>query len=209
MTRPLVHPSAEQSYRLLPDFMRAADEPTDYTALKVTAAGSVAMEKALDFLTIVDPATSVTGTCELVNAAACPRPYLPWLGWLIGIDTTQIADQFVRDALLNASTAQRRGTVGAIRDVVERTLTGSRYCRVYSNLGGANPYRITVITLTSETPDTGETLAAAEGEKPAGMEIELQTVAGSVWNTVVAEYDTWSDVTAAQDTWNDLTTWLP
>lgn len=209
MTRPAVHPAAEQPYRLLPDFMRAADEPTGYTALKVTAAGAVAMEKALDFLNIVDPSTSVTGTCELVNAAACPRPYLSWLGWLIGIDTTKIADQYVRDALTNASTAQRRGTVGAIKDVVERTLTGSRYCRVYSNYGGANPYRLTVITLTSETPDATVSLLAAEGEKPAGMEIELQVVSGSVWNTVVAEFGTWDDVTTGFDSWNELTTWLP
>lgn len=208
MTRPVVHHAAEQTYRLLPDFVRTADDDT-YTALKYVAAGSVAMERALDFINLVDPQTSVTGTCELVNAAACPRPYLGWLGWLVGVNTANIADAFVRDAIGNASATQRRGTIGAIKDVVARTLTGSRYVRVYINLSGTDPYLITVLTLTSETPDDLATLLAAESEKPAGSAVELQLVDGSTWIDVEANYDSWNDVTANQASWNELTTWLP
>lgn len=211
MTRPVVHAAAEQVYRLLPDFMRAADEVdlVNYTALRYVAGASVGLERAADFLTIVDPDTSVTGTCELVNAAACPRPYLGWLGWLVGVDVSQIADPFVRVAIGNASATQRRGSKGSIRDAVQRTLTGSQSCRVYWNLSGTEPYLLTVITFTSQTPDSSATLVAALSEKPAGMDLELQTVDGTTYAEIKANFADYGEVKATFPTYTDLTAYVP
>lgn len=209
MTRPAVHAAAEQAYRLLPDYVRGADGGADYATLRFAAASAVGLERAVDLLALADPSTSVTGTCELVNAAAAPRRFLAWLGWLVGVNTSGIADAYVRDAIANAAATQRRGSVGAIRDAVQRTLTGGRNCRAYWNVSGTDPYLITVLTLTAETPDTASALAAAWTEKPAGIDLELQTAAGSTWADVVAQYPTWSAVVAAHPTWDDLATWLP
>lgn len=211
MTRPVVHAAAEQVYRLLPDFMRSADEleAIDYTALRYIAGASVGLEKAADFLTLVDPDTSVTGTCELVNADACPRPYLGWLGWLVGIDVSQIADPFVRIAVGNAAATQRRGSKGSIRDVVQRTLTGSKSCRVYWNLSGTDPYLISVITITSQTPDETAALEAALTEKPAGLNLELQVVTGTTYAEIAANFTDYADVAATFPTYTDLTTYVP
>lgn len=211
MTRPVVHAAAEQVYRLLPDFMRSADEleAIDYTALRYVAGASVGLEKAADFLTLVDPDTSVTGTCELVNADACPRPYLGWLGWLVGIDVSQIADPFVRIAVGNAAATQRRGSKGSIRDVVQRTLTGSKSCRVYWNLSGSDPYLISVITITSQTPDETGSLEAAITEKPAGLDLELQVVTGTTYAEIAANFTDYADVAATFPTYTDLTTYVP
>jgi hypothetical protein len=209
VSRPVVHGAGEQVYRLLPDFIRASDDGTGYTALRYVAAAAVPLERAADFLALVDPDTSVTGTCELVNAAACPRPYLGWLGWLVGVNTAGIPAPYVRDAVGNAAASQRRGSAGSIRDAVQRTLTGSRSCRVYPNLTGTDPYLISVFTLTSETADTAATLAAAMSEKPAGCVIDLNVAAGSTWADVLATYDTWADVVAAHPTWAELVTWIP
>lgn len=206
-----MHVATEQVYRLLPDFMRAADEvdAIDYTALRYIAGASVGLERAADFLTIVDPDTSVTGTCELVNAAACPRPYLGWLGWLVGIDVSQIADPFVRVAIGNAAATQRRGSKGSIRDAVQRTLTGSQSCRVYWNLSGTEPYLITVITFTAQTPDSVATLEAALSEKPAGIDLELQTVDGTTYAEINANFADYAEVAAAFPTYTDLTEYVP
>ena len=209
MPAPTLHPAAEQAYRLLPDYTQAADPGTDWTLARFTGAAAVGLETPHDFLTIVDPDSSVTGTCELVNAAAVPRAYLAWLGWLVGVDTSTIPDADVRDAVANAAATQRRGSLGSIQDAVQRTLTGSKSCRVYPNVSGVDPYLITVITLTSDTPDAPAALAAAWSEKPAGVDLELQTVAGSIWTEVVTEYATWNAVVAAQPTWNDLVNWTP
>lgn len=209
MTAPTIHDAAEQVYRLLPDYLLAVDEDTDWTLRRYVGAAAVGLETSHEFLTLVDPATSVTGTCELVNAAAVPRAYLAWLGWLVGVDTSVIPDADVRDAVGNAAATQRRGSLGSIQYAVQRTLTGSKSCRVYSNLSGVDPYLVTVITLTTDTPDSVASLAAAWNEKPAGVDLELQTVAGSVWGDVIGTYATWDAVVAAQPTWNDLVNWTP
>lgn len=209
MTAPTVHPAAGQVYRLLPDYVQAADPATDWTLKRFTAATAIGLEKVVEFLTLVDPDTSVTGTCELVNATAVPSAWLSWLGWLVGVDTSTIPDADVRDAVGNAASTQRRGSTGAIRDAVQRTLTGSKSVRIYVNLSGTEPYLITVLTLTSDTPSGVDALAAAWTEKPAGVDLELQTTSGSTWADVIATYPTWDDLVAAHATWDDLVAWTP
>jgi len=211
MTRPVVSAAAEQTYRLLPDFIQAADsiETVDYAALRYVGAAAVPMERAADLLTIVDPNTSVTGTCEVVNAAAAPRSWLGWLGWLVGIDTSQIAAPFVRDAVGNAAATQRRGSRGSIRDVVQRTLTGSQSCRVYWNLSGTDPYLITVVTITGQTPSSVATLEAALTEKPAGIDIELQVTDGFTYAEVQTNFTDYADISATVDNYTELLTFDP
>lgn len=211
MTRPVVHAAAEMTYRLLPDFVRAADsvEAIDYTTLRYVGGAAVGLEKASEFLTIVDPDTSASGTCELIDSRYCPRPYLGWLGWLVGIDTTVIADPFVRDAIGNAARTQRRGSKGSISDAVQRTLTGSKSCRVYWNLSGTEPYHLTVITLVAQTPDATASLNAALSEKPAGMSLELQTVNGPTYAEIAANFTDYADVAATFPTYTDMSTYLP
>ena len=208
MSRPAVHAATEQVYRLLPDYVRGADE-NGWQLLEYLDGAANGMRPAADFLTLADPNTSVSGTCEMVNPAAAPRAFLAWLGGLIGVDTTALDDAHVRAALGNASTAQRRGSIASLTFAIQRTLTGAQYVRVFTNVGGANPYRITIVALTSETPDPAATLLAAEAEKPAGMELELQLVSGSTWNLVEANYPDWDAVVAAHPSWDDLSTWLP
>ena len=209
MTRPTVHAGVEQVYRLLPDFIRTADADTDYTLLRYLGGAAIATRTAVDVATFTDPDTSVTGTSEMVNPAAAPRSYLGWLGWLVGIDVSTIADPYVRDAITDASALQRRGSAAAIRRNVQRTLTGSQSCRVYTNLSGSDPYLITVITTTSQTPDPSATLAAAWLEKPAGMDLELTTVANSTYGEVNANFTDYAAVETTFTDYTELNQWTP
>lgn len=232
MTRPAVHAAAEQVYRLLPDFMRSADEleAIDYTALRYVAGASVGLEKAADFLTIVDPDTSVTGTCELVNADACPRPYLGWLGWLVGINTSEVPAASTRDVIREATAFQRRGSVSAIAAAVRRTLTGSKDVVVltkppdsdtpswdYAETGITydddvrrydgnltDPYLIIIVTKATQTPDATATLLAALGEKPAGLELDIQSLSGMTYTELAAAYPTYDLMRSTNRTYDDL-----
>ena len=194
-------------YRLLPDYIRDADAGTLATFLgKATAS---AMGPALRLADVGDPDTSVTGTAELANPAAAPRAWLAWLGWLVGIDLANIPDAEKRTSISESSTLQRRGSKRAIIRATQRELTGSKSCRVYWNLSGSDPYLITVVTLTSQTPDSAAALAAAVTEKPAGVDMELTDVAGATYAELAAAYADYDAVAAAFTDYDDLASWVP
>lgn len=148
--------------------------------------------------------TRTAGACYvdavMVEAGETPGPY---------VDPTIATDIDPRALIANAASVRRGGSVGAIHAAAQRTLIGSRSCRVYVNASGTDPYLITVITLTSDTPDPVATLAAAWAEKPAGMNLELQVADGATWLDLAAAYPSWDAVVAAFGTWNDVALWLP
>jgi hypothetical protein len=209
MSAPALHPVAHQVYRLLPDYVRNADASQDYALARFVGAGSVGLERANEFLTIIDPSSSLSGTNELLNSAATPRAYLAWLAWLVGVDISNLAPQDVRPVLSNVVAAQYRGSRAAVRDAVQRTLTNSQPARVWANLDGVTPYLITVVTNESQTPDESGTLLAALTEKPAGMLLELQVVQGAVILELEVVYDLVTDLESAFATVSDLDAWIP
>lgn len=197
----------EYVYRLLPDYVRDDDSGTLATFLgKATAS---AMGPALRLADVGDPDTSVTGTAELANPDAAPRTWLRWLGWLVGIDLDTIPDAEKRAAISQSSSLQRRGSRRSIIRATQRELTGSKSCRVYWNLSGTDPYLITVVTLTAQTPDSVAALAAAVTEKPAGIDLDLQTVTGATYAELAAEYADYDAVAAAFTDYDDLGDWVP
>ena len=207
MTRPVVHAGVEQIYRLLPDFMRDADLGSDYLTLRYLAGAGVPTIKALDLLTIADANTSVTGTCEMANPLAIPRAYLRWLGWLVGIDTSSLAESEIRSAISDAALTQRRGSLSALRTVIARTLTGSKSMRIYINPTGNDPYLISIVTQTDQTPDGAATLAAAVLEKPAGMHLTLTIVDGGTYGELFLNFTDYADIDATLADYIALNQW--
>lgn len=194
-------------WRLLPDYVREDDNGDLETFLgKATLSG---MGPTLRITDVGDPDTSVTGTAELANPAAAPRSWLRWLGYLVGINLDNIADADKRSAIADSATLQRRGSVRAIIRATQQTLTGSRSCRVYWNLSGSDPYLLTVVTLTSQTPDSIATLAAAVTEKPAGVDLDLQTTTGPLYSEVAAGFTDYDDLTSSFTDYDDLGDWTP
>ena len=205
----MTSPGLDLAWDRLPDYVTAADEPTG-TLNKWLGSIAGQMDPALLLLNSADPLTSVSGTCEIANAAMAPRSgdinanWLGWLGWLVGIDTTQIAAPYVRAAVTAAITTQRRGSIGAMRDAVKRTLTGSQSVKIYVNYSGTDPYLINVITTTSQTPDEAATLAAAISEKPAGATLTLTVSEGSIYLEIAADFTDYAELAATFGTYTDL-----
>ena len=198
----------EYVYRLLPDYVRDDDPGTLATFLgKATAS---AMGPALRLADVGDPDTSVSGTAELANPDAAPRTWLRWLAWLVGIDLDTIPDAEKRAAIAQASSLRRRGSAVSIVRAVQRTLTGSRSCRVFWNVSTNDPYELIVVTLTAQTPDSTASLAAALTEKPAGMDLILQDVTGSLYSELVTEYtgDDYADLAGDYTDYDDLADWV-
>lgn len=209
MPRPEVTPASESVYRLLPDYMRAVDERNAFTLLAFVAAVATGHDPARVFLDTADPDTSVSGTCEPANPAAAPRRLLPWLGWLVGVDTSALDDADVREAIAAAATTQRRGTRLGIITAVTRTLTAPTPApRVYSG-SVLHPYRIAVIVDPAQCPDESASLAAAQAEKPAGALLELHLIEGVVIADLAAAYPTITALMTALPDAIDVATWTP
>lgn len=210
MSRPVVHPAAEQAYRLLPDYLTRDDAGTDYTTLRLVDALTVGHRPILDLLTMADPDTSASGSCEIVNAERVPREWLPWLGALLGVDVAAWPVEIARDIVAKSGDARRSGSRNAIKAAVERTLSAPIPApRVWANFSGTDPYLISIVTNTAQTPDSVAALEAALTEKPAGMVIELQVVDAATWAEVEVTFATWADVEAAFATWADVEEWIP
>lgn len=173
-------------------------------------AGSVSLDTAADLLTVADPGTSPSGTCELANPQAIRREWLGWLAWLTGVDIAGATTQQARDLVGQADKVQRRGTRNSILAAVQRTLsTQTPPPRVFANLSGFEPYLITIVTSTAQTPDATATLLAALSEKPAGMVIEVQVVDGSLAMDIRHRFATIAELEDEFALVSDLESWNP
>lgn len=97
-----------------------------------------------------------------------PSVLLPWLAQFPGVALPPDAsEQEWRDRIKQAA-GYYRGTVRAIREEVQRTLTGTKSVIVLEQVS-SDPWAVTVKTRTGETPNVTATTAAALSQKPAGM----------------------------------------
>lgn len=148
----------------------------------------------------------------LGDPASAPAEWLPWLAQLLGaqLDPSASVAEW-RDTIIYATSGWRGGTRSAIADAAKTALTGTRYARIVPHYipgmsGGITPgeiWDITIVTLSSETPDPGEVLGAVlrKGVKPAGVVLHHATYEAT-WDQQEAVYPTWADRDAA--TWDQL-----
>lgn len=210
MTRPVVHAVAEYAYGKYPEYMRQDDAANGYWLLKFTAGMCKGFERSWDFIQENNPATSRTGTMQLVDAAVIPRGSLAWLGMLKGVDVSALSVELARGIVDAAGPSRLRGSRNAIEAAVLATLSSPTPApRVWANLSGDEPYLISIVTNTSQTPDAVATLAAGYTEKPAGMVMELQVVEGAIIAELETEFPTILELEAELTTVDSVIAWIP
>lgn len=148
----------------------------------------------------------------LGDPANAPAEWLPWLAQLLGsqLDPTA-SEEEQRDTIIYATSGWRGGTRSAIADAAKTALTGTKYARIVPHhipgmsggITSGDIWDITIVTLSSETPDPGEVLGAVlrKGVKPAGAILHHATYEAT-WDQVEAVFPTWADRDAA--TWDQL-----
>lgn len=138
----------------------------------------------------------------LFDADECPAYALPWLSQFVGVRIEdQWSEEEIRAAIKNPS-GWKRGTPEAIRLAARATLTGSKSVSIFERDGDA--YNLTVRTLTSETPDEAATEAAILRQKPIGLLLDYQAIAGQTWADVVSNHADWDEVTDTYATWEQM-----
>jgi hypothetical protein len=92
---------------------------------------------------------------------------LRWLGQFAGQSFPDGMTAAAMAAQIGTPAAFERGTPDGMAQAVAHTLTGNSY--VFYREREGSPYRVTVVTRTSETPNPAATFNAAKAQKPAGL----------------------------------------
>lgn len=147
------------------------------------------------------------GWSILLDPDRCPVEALPFLAQFVGVRLpSTLTEQQQRDRI-KGTDGFKRGTPGAIMDAARIHLTGNKTVFMRERDGGA--YNLTVVTYVSETPDSAAVLAALIEQKPAGIILTYQTVAGATYLLIRVSYPTYSAVLAAFATYNGLRNNVP
>lgn len=132
-----------------------------------------------------------------------PAP-LAWGAQWAGMDAAGKTEAQLRDAAFIRS-RWRRGTLGSIQSAIQSVLTGSKNVRIYERKNPADfsidePFHITVVTTTSETPGGAdsiiEALTGANPVLPAFLNLHVAVVDGYSWADLEATGKDWADVLA-------------
>lgn len=128
------------------------------------------------------------GWSQLLDINRVPDAALPWLAQFVGATlnpSLSIADQKLQIQNVNS---WQRGSVASIVAAAQSFLTDTKTVIVRERDAAAsasNPaYGLTIITKTAETPDSAKVLAALLAQKPAGIVLNYQVLAGQDYLTL-------------------------
>jgi hypothetical protein len=107
------------------------------------------------------------GWSAVLSDERAPVWALPWLAQFAGVTLSPGLTEAQQRQRVCSPPSFDRGTFDGMVAAIGQTLTASRYVFALERQG--SPYRITIVTRTSETPNAAVTLAAAKSQKPAGL----------------------------------------
>lgn len=142
----------------------------------------------------------------------CPDYALGYLGQFVGVRLIQGSSVESQRQQIRRPTRQDRGTVYAIQEAIKPLLTGNKSIVIRERDGAShadNAWRLTVITLDSETPDQQAVRDAIMAVKPAGIVLNYNEVLGQDWDSVDRRYATWAQVKADNRDWAEVKTRAP
>lgn len=152
------------------------------------------------------------GWSIILDVDRCPDYALPYLGQFVGVSVPIGTDEASARQLIRDKPRQSRGTPASIVAAAQRNLTGSKSVVLRERdgaVGTDDPYRITVITYTAETPDPDAVLNEILTVKPGGIVLNYLTLAGQDWQAVANTYGTWTAVDTAYPNWRGVKSDLP
>jgi hypothetical protein len=187
MARPVVSAVAEEWYEEL-ETSQPGDEARGWPLLILLGGMGAAFGKLHD---LVRDTEQGVGWSRVLDPDRALVDELPYTAQFAGVKLTPGITEAEQRAEITSPAAFNRGTPDGLRSAVAQTLTGNQY--VFFKEQEGSPYRVTVVTRTSETP----------AQKPAGLILthmvtdvrtwlEVQQAGGNTWAGVAATYGTWA-----------------
>lgn len=158
---------------------------------------------------IVRETDTHVGWGKALDIDECPIFALDWLAQFVGVVLEPQGDQdrFVWAARqrerIRTHEAYRRGTVAALIEGAQEWLTGTKSVSLRER--DTNAWHMTLVTLTSETPDPTAMLANLRAEhKAAGLKLDLSTVIGWDYIGIDAAYSTYTAIDTTFSTYTRI-----
>lgn len=154
---------------------------------------------------VMDTVDGHVGGSALFDVDRCPYFALGYLAMIRGvrIPAAMTDDAKIRN-LIRSATGMYRGTIPALRDAVQATLTGPQTVVIrerYDGTGDDAANDIFVETYASQTPSPDYTEAVAAAALMSGLRLTYQTTPGQDWQTVKSRFATWQDVKDGYVSW--------
>jgi hypothetical protein len=139
-----------------------------------------------------------TGWSSLVDLNRIPDKGLPWLAQFVGVQLAAGLTPAQQRAAIAATDGWRRGTTLAMAQAIIPTLTGTQSVTFRERDPAVTPndpaYGLTVITRTSETPNSAASLAALLTQKPMGIVLVYTVLAGLDYTLLLTDSPLYSNV---------------
>jgi len=144
------------------------------------------------------------GWTILLDVDRAPEEALPYLAQYVGERIPDNISEAAKREWIEDAPNQQRGTLGSIVAAARRYLIGERLVTVIERDGGVD--KLSVVTYTEQTPDSGLVAAELETVVPADITLTYTVTPGQTWTQldsikvdwaeVIADYGSWADVTA-------------
>jgi hypothetical protein len=211
MAMPILQPAAQELYDKLEPFQY--DEANhDYALAKFCSAVGSILEEIESY--VRDGADGEPGWSILLDINRAPLKGLAWLAQFVGVtlvpqlptETQAQYDARSRARILSTD-GWRRGTPDSLRGAAAQWLTGTK--TVIFRERWPDAYSLTVVTYTSQTPDQAKVLASLLEQKPAGLVLTYNVLAGQDYQSLYANHATYQNVFTSYATYQGLVTDQP
>lgn len=200
MSRPTVPSVSEEWYRELA-VTQPGDDKRGWPLLILLGALGSAFGRLHDVVRDTNAGLGWTGP---LDPARCPGWALPWLAQFAGVKLTPGMAEAQQRAQITAPPAYERGTRAGMTAAVQATLTGTKSVTILERASG-DPYALTVVVRTSETPDTAAAQAAALAQKPIGLILTFVVSNAPIYDEATRTYDGVTSATYDAATIADVT----
>lgn len=177
----MAQPTLSQTAQRLYDAMAPLawdDEAQGWALAHFCQALALSLDEVADMVED-DDVNDRPGYAGLFDIDTVAEKYLPYIAQFIGVDIPGQLTDTQKRIRIKETAGWKRGTVDAIKGAARQYLTGTGTVYVVERHGSA--YKITVTTLTSETPDVAATTAAIQAQIPAGLVFTHSVVSPSTF----------------------------
>lgn len=161
-----------------------AEGQNDYALLKFLDSFGSQQQPIEDLVRESDERPGWSTILDLDNG---PTEALGFMAMFVGVKLRSgLSDANQRDRI-RSTDGQNRGTLDALRGAAKQYLTGGKDVIIRERDGSA--YRLTVITYTSQTPNSGQVLNALLEQKPGGIILNYEVLTGWDYQQLVTAYN--------------------